>query len=181
MTTGYKIDDQYGMYFLTFTIVDWVDVFTRQKYRDIVIDSMNFYIREKGFKVYGYVIMTNHVHLIAQSAAGKLSDTIRDLKKFTARKILDKIKNEPESRREWLLHRFEWNAAQNMRSSDNQVWTHENHAIHIRSEEFFHQKLQYIHQNPVRSGWVLREEDYVYSSAGALNSGNKGLIELSYW
>jgi len=83
--------------------VDWVDVFTRKLYRDIVIDSLNYCIREKQLCVYGYVVMTNHVHLIAQSKSGKLSDTIRDLKKFTARKILEAIAKEPESRREWLL------------------------------------------------------------------------------
>jgi len=181
MSTGYQIYDQYGMYFLTFTVVDWVDVFTRKLYRDIVIDSLNYCIREKQLCVYGYVVMTNHVHLIAQSKSGKLSDTIRDLKKFTARKILEAIANEPESRREWLLHRFEWNASQHERNSKYQVWTHENHAICIISEKFFRQKLEYIHQNPLRAGWVEREEDYLYSSAKALFSSTEGSVLLSYW
>ncbi|MFI5196184.1 MAG: REP-associated tyrosine transposase [Chitinophagales bacterium] len=181
MSTGYQIDDQYAMYFLTFTIVDWVDVFSRKNYRDIVMDSLRFCINEKNLKLYGYVIMTNHVHIIAHSPIGKLSDTIRDFKKYTGRHIIESIKNEPESRREWLLHRFEWNAQQNLRSSDHQVWTHENHAVSITSEKFFRQKLNYIHQNPVRAGWVEREEDYVYSSAKALYNNVKGLLELSYW
>jgi REP element-mobilizing transposase RayT len=179
MSTGYQIDDQYGMYFLTFTVVDWVDIFTRKSYRDIIVDSLNYCIKEKQLCVYGYVVMTNHVHLIAQSKAGKLSDTIRDFKKFTARKILDTIVSEPESRREWLLHRFEWNASQHERNNRYQVWTHENHAVSITSEKFFRQKMEYIHQNPVRAGWVEREEDYIYSSAKALFNNCDGNVLLS--
>jgi len=165
MSTGYQIYDQNGVYFLTFTIVDWVDIFSRRRYRDIIIDSLQYCIREKGLLIYSYVIMTNHVHIIAKSADGKLSDTVRDLKKFTARKIIESIKNEPESRREWLLHRFEWVAKQRTTNTEYQVWTHENHAIEIQTNEFFFSKHEYIHMNPVRAGWVERPEDYVYSSA----------------
>ena len=168
MSTGYQIYDQYGLYFLTFTVVDWVDIFSRKSYRDIVLDSMRYCVEHKGLKVYGYVIMTNHVHLMISSNNGNLSGTVRDLKKFTAYKILETIKNEPESRREWILHRFAWNASQHDRNHNYQVWTHENHAIEITSKKFYRQKLDYIHNNPVRAGWVEREEDYVYSSAPAL-------------
>ncbi len=181
MSTGYQIDDQFATYFLTLSVVDWVDIFTRSRYRDIIIDSFDYCIREKGLRIYGYVIMTNHVHLIANSSTGKLSDTIRDLKKYTARNILDSICNEPESRREWLLHRFEWNASKHVRNSQYQVWTHENHAISVSSQEFFRQKLDYIHKNPVRAGWVEKEEDYTYSSAAALYTGKKAQIPLEVW
>lgn len=181
MSTGYQIDDQFATYFLTLSVVDWVDIFTRSRYRDIIIDSFDYCIREKGLRVYGYVIMTNHVHVIANSSAGKLSDTIRDLKKYTARNILESICNEPESRREWLLHRFEWNASRYVRNSKYQVWTHENHAISISSKEFFRQKLDYIHKNPARAGWVEKEEDYTYSSAAALYKGKIGQIPLEVW
>ncbi len=63
MSTGYQVHDQYGTYFLTFTVVDWVDIFTRNSYRDIIIGSFNYCIREKGLRIYGYVIMTNHARL----------------------------------------------------------------------------------------------------------------------
>jgi REP element-mobilizing transposase RayT len=181
MSSGYQIDDQFGMYFLTFTIVDWVDLFSRKAYRDIVVDSLNYCIKEKGLCVYGFVIMTNHIHLIAQSKTGKLSDTIRDFKKFTAHTVLKTMATGTESRREWLLHRFEWNASQHERNSKYQVWTHDNHAISINKEKFFRQKLEYIHQNPIRAGWVEREEDYIYSSAKALFCNVPGIVSLSYW
>ena len=178
MSTGYQIDDQFGTYFITPTIVDWVDVFTRNIYRDIIIKSLDYCIREKGLVLYGYVIMTNHLHLIVRSKHGKLSNTIRDFKKYTARSILDVIKNGAESRKQWLLHRFEWNADQNMRSSENQFWTHENRAEAIFSEKFYRQKLNYVHENPVRAGWVERPEDFIYSSARSLMLNVSGPLLL---
>jgi hypothetical protein len=90
------------------------------------------------------------------------------------------VQNEHESRREWMLHRFQWNAAQNARSSDNQVWTHENHAVEITTQPFFQQKLNYIHQNPVRAGFVFKEEDYLYSSAGVVY-GRDVFMPITQW
>jgi REP element-mobilizing transposase RayT len=167
MGTGYQVYDQHGMYFLTFTIVDWVDIFSRKRYRDIITENLAYCIREKGLMIYSYVIMTNHVHIIMKSATGKLSDTIRDFKKYTSRKLIESIKEEPESRREWMLHRFAWAADHSTTNTNYQVWTHENHAIEIKTIEFFAGKRDYIHMNPVRAGWVQHPEDFVYSSAYA--------------
>ena len=112
MSTGYQVYDQHRIYYLTFSVVDRVDIFTRKVYKDIIIDSLKYCVSEKQLLVYGYVIMTNHIHVIWRSENGTLSDTIRDFKKFTAKQILATIQSESESRREWLLHRFSWNAAQ---------------------------------------------------------------------
>lgn len=165
MSTGYQIKDQEGLYYLTFQVVDWVDIFTRQAYRDIVIDSFRYSIENKGFQLFAYVIMSNHIHLIANSTEGKLSDALRDIKKFTSKKIIEAIQTIPESRREWLLNRFEFRAKQHSRNKNFQLWTHENHAIYLYSPEFIAQKLEYLHQNPVRAGIVANAEDYIYSSA----------------
>ena len=81
MSTGYQITDQEGLYYLTFQVVDWIDIFTRQVYRDIIIESFKYAIENKGLHLFAYVIMSNHVHLIAQSSNGQLSATIRDIKK----------------------------------------------------------------------------------------------------
>lgn len=80
----YKIHNQKGLYFLTLTTVGWIDIFTRAIYRDILVESLNYCIKEKGLVVYGYVIMSNHIHLIAQSESEtqSLSDIIRDFKSF---------------------------------------------------------------------------------------------------
>jgi REP element-mobilizing transposase RayT len=108
MEEGYVTRNQKLPHFITLTVVDWIDVFSRKVYRDEVIASLDYCIKNKGMVLYGYVIMSNHIHMVIQSSEGKLSDLIRDFKKFTARAILIKIETEPESRREWMLERFEW-------------------------------------------------------------------------
>ena len=98
MKEGYIIRDQEKPHFITCTIVDWVDIFTRKIYRDVIIDCLQYCIKNKGMVLYGYVIMSNHIHLIVQSKEGKLSDLIRDFKKFTAKQILEKLHTEPALR-----------------------------------------------------------------------------------
>ena len=100
MSEGYKIRDQTLPYFITATVVDWIDVFTRKSYRDVVIACLDFCIKEKAMVLYGYVIMSNHIHMVVQSSDRELWDLLRDFKKFTATKIIEKIKSDPESRRE---------------------------------------------------------------------------------
>jgi len=165
MSTGYQIKEQNGLYYLTFQIVDWVDIFTRPVYRDIVIESLRFVQKNKGLQVFAYVIMSNHVHLVAQSSVGELSNAIRDIKKYTSKRIIETIETIPESRREWMLSRFAFNAKKHKRNSNYQVWTHENHAIHLYSNNFIAEKIEYIHNNPVRALIVQNAEDYLYSSA----------------
>ncbi len=100
------------------------------------------------------MIMSNHIHLLMRSDIGKLSDTIREFKSFTAKQILLAIDTESESRREWLLNIFEFAAKQHKRNEKYQIWTHENHAELIYSDKFIFQKIGYIHDNPVRAGIV---------------------------
>jgi REP element-mobilizing transposase RayT len=107
---AYQIKNQTGLYFLTLQVLGWADIFTRQSYRDIIIDSFVFCRKSKGLKVYSYVIMSNHVHCIV-GAENNLSDVIRDFKKFTAKEILKLInENTQESRKEWLLMIFKYHA-----------------------------------------------------------------------
>ena len=165
MSTGYQIKDQQALHYLTIQVVDWLDVFTRQTYRDIVLDSLRFCQQNKGLQVFGYVIMSNHIHLIANSSQGELSNTIRDFKKFTAKNIIESITNGNESRQDWMLNRFQFNAQKHSRNEHYQMWTHENHAVVIYSPEFAREKLEYLHNNPVRAGLVKKPADYIYSSA----------------
>ena len=106
MSTGYQINDQEGLYYLTFQVVDWVDIFTRQVYRDLVVESFKYCIENKGLDLFAFVIMSNHIHLIAQSTNGKLSEIVRDFKKFTSKRIIEIILEIPESRKIWMLDRF---------------------------------------------------------------------------
>jgi len=164
---GYVIHNQQAVYYMTFTVVGWIDVFTRPQYRDLVIESFKFCQKTKGLHLHAYVIMTNHIHLIASvEKPHTLSEFVRDCKKFTAKRILDDIQdNLAESRRDWMLHQFKYYASRHGRNETFQLWEHENHPVELFSPDFTQQKINYIHQNPVRAGLVYRAEDYVYSSA----------------
>jgi REP element-mobilizing transposase RayT len=162
---GYVIRDQTLPHFITATVVDWIDVFTRKTYRDTVIECLDYCIANKAMVLYGYVIMSNHVHLIVQSSDGKLSDLIRDFKKFIATKILEKIQLEPESRREWMLERFKLATESHSRNKNYQFWQYGNHPEEIYTNKFMWSKLDYIHLNPVRARIVEKASQYIYSSA----------------
>ena len=164
MTTGYKIEAPLHAHFLTFQVIDWVDVFSRKEYRDIALQSLDFCRKGKGLQIWAYVIMTNHIHAILSARDGNLPAIIRDFKRFTATHIIKAIQTPQESRSDWMLKRFEFAARSNVRSSHHQFWTHENHAEVNYSQDFFIQKLTYIHMNPVRAGWVLKPEDWYCSS-----------------
>ena len=173
MAYEYRIKDQHGLYFITSTVHQWVDVFTRKDYIDILLDSLRFCQQEKGLKIYAWVVMTNHIHLIVQSDKVPLSDIIRDFKKFTATAITKAIANNPkESRKRWLL----W-----LLKKEDKIWFWEEgyHGEEIFSKSFFDSKMRYIHFNPVRAGLVEKEEEYLYSSCGDLYGMRKGLLELS--
>ncbi len=165
MSTGYQIKNQSALHYLTLQIVQWADIFTRKKYRDIIIDSLLYCQQNKGLEIYAYVIMSNHMHLLAKSAQDDLSGVIRDFKRHTSTKMLEAIQNNDESRKEWLLLIFKYAAKGHKRNENYQVWTHENHAEEIFSNSFIEQKIEYIHNNPVRAGLVAKPEDYLYSSA----------------
>ena len=165
MSKVYTISDQYKPYFITATVVDWIDVFTRQNYRDIIIDSLKYNIENKGLIVYAYVIMSNHLHFIIQAKNGNLSDILRDFKKHTSKAILKMFIEEPESRREWMLDRFNKAKESHQRNTNFQFWQYGNHAEEIYSQPFFWSKIDYIHFNPVRAGIVKRPQDFIYSSA----------------
>ena len=165
MSDGFTIRDQSLPHFITATVVDWIDVFSRKSHRDSIIKSLDFCINNKGMVLYGYVIMSNHIHMVVQSSDGKLSDLIRDFKKFTAKTILEKIQTEPESRRDWMLERFQLATESHSRNKTFQFWQYGNHPEEIYSEKFLWSKLDYIHLNPVRAGIVEKTFHYVYSSA----------------
>ena len=177
MSTGYKISEQDGLYFTTFQIVQWIDIFTRQVYRDIIMESLRFCQKHKELEIYAYVIMSNHIHILIRSGIDKLSDTIREFKSFTAKKILEAINTEEESRREWMLNLFEFSAKKHKRNEKYQLWTHENHAEIVYGNQFMDSKINYIHDNPVRAGIVEKAEDYLYSSARNY-AGLDGLLEV---
>ena len=179
MTGGYKIDNQSGVYFLTFQIIKWIDLFTRLDYRDIIIDSFQFCQKNKELNIHAYVIMSNHIHVVLSAENNNLSDTIRDFKTYTSKTIIKTIKSIEESRSDWMLNLFEFEAKKQKRNDAYQVWTHDNHPEELISNHFIDQKIDYIHQNPVVAAIVDEAEDYIYSSARNY-AGEKGLIEIDF-
>lgn len=105
MSRKFKVRDQESLHFITYSVVGWVDALSRPVYKDIIVDSLAHCQREKGLLLYAWCIMSNHVHLIARASdGGRLQDILRDHKKFTAKAVVNCIKDNPqESRREWLL------------------------------------------------------------------------------
>ena len=178
MPTGYQISKQEAAYFVTFQVVYWIDLFSRKKMRDIIVENLNYCIKNKGLVVFSYVLMSNHIHLLIRAENENLSSVIRDFKKFTTARLIFEIENNPESRKEWMLPLFRKAATEHKRNSKYQVWTHENHAEEIFSPKFTLQKINYIHENPVRAGIVSKAEDYVYSSAINYYEGT-GLVEVT--
>ncbi len=159
----------------------WADVFSRKPYRDFILENLIYCRNEKGLYLFGYVIMTNHLQLVVQQKNGKLSGWVRDFKKFTSKKLLKMILENPqESRKEWSKMIFAYHAEFNKRSGDMQFWTLENHAIELYRSEMIESRMNYIHENPVRAGIVEKPEDYLSSSARSY-FGLKGLIEVDYW
>ena len=179
---GYKIRNQAAAHFVTFTVVEWVDVFTRQVYRDILLDSIRHCQANKGLLMHCWCIMSNHVHLIVSAKNHDLSNLLRDFKKFTSNEIIRTIAcNKLESRREWMLQIFSEQGAGNLRNKRYQFWRQDNHPEELYSEAFTFQKINYIHQNPVRAGIVLNPWEYLYSSARDYHEGRKcGLLDLTF-
>lgn len=174
----YHIVDQNAIYFTTFTVVDWLDVFTRKEHRSVVVDSLNYCVEHKGLVVHAWVIMSNNLHLIIRARAGfRISDIIRDFKRHTANTIIKAIQHEPESRREWLLARMAMAAERIKRNEHYKFWHDDNHAMWLESNKFIEQKLNYVHQNPVNEQLVEHAEDYLFSSAGDY-AGRPGLVKV---
>jgi REP element-mobilizing transposase RayT len=129
------------LYYLTFATIGWVDIFTRKVYRDIITDSLTYCIKEKGLRLFAYVLMSNHMHLICRAKEGyKLSEIIGDFKKFTVKKIIQIIQREPESRREWMLVIFGKAGTSNPNNKCFQVWRQDNHPIELYTNLVIDQK-----------------------------------------
>jgi putative transposase len=169
----YKIINEGQLYFITSTIIQWIPVFNDEKYFDIIIESLQFCRKEKGLRIYAYVILDNHFHLIVSSE--KLELTIQSFKRHTARKILEKIKND---KKDWLLNQLEYFKLKHKTKSVHQVWQEGYHPQEIISHNMFEQKVNYMHFNPVRRGYVNEPVHWKYSSASTFANESKGLLEL---
>lgn len=181
MARKYAIRDQEKYYFVTFTVVNWIDVFIRDEYRQLFLESVGYCQKEKGLEVGAWCIMSSHVHMIlGTKGENSLEGIIRDLKSYTSRHIRKSIEsNYSESRREWIMWMMKRAGKKKSNNKDFQFWLQHNHPIEMNTNEILDSRLNYIHNNPVTAGLVEEPEHWVYSSARDY-SGRKGLLELVF-
>ena len=179
MSTKYKIRNQEALHFISFATVEWIDVFTRPLYKDVIVESLKYCQKKKGLILYAWCLMTNHVHMIISSTGiSKQEDIIRDFKKYTSKKCLELIReNNSESRKNWMLWMFNSAGKKNSNNKAYQFWRQDNHPIELDTNEMMDQKLEYIHNNPVVEGIVDNPADYLYSSARNYE-GLEGLVKV---
>ncbi|WP_281614370.1 transposase [Flammeovirga sp. SubArs3] len=172
--------DQEATYFVSISVVYWIDVFTREEYRNIILDSLKYCQKEKGLNIHAYVIMSNHIHLIISKRLHiNISDILRDFKKYTSKSIIKSIQNNTvESRKEWMLWMFQRAGQKNTRNKKYQFWQQHNHPILLDTSEKLQQRLDYTHDNPIKAGIVQDSKDYLYSSASNYHGMKYNLIEV---
>jgi REP element-mobilizing transposase RayT len=174
MSRKYKFHNPDGAYFVSFAVHDWIDLFTRNEYKNILVENLSYCQKNKGLEIFSWCIMTNHVHLAIRSKGKEpLQNILRDFKGYSSKQLIKAIEENPrESRKEFLLREF-WNESK----GGYRLWRGDNKPIEIYSNEVIDQKVNYIHQNPVEAGLVFRPEDYVYSSAMDY-AGEKGMLDV---
>ena len=167
------------VYFITTTVVDWIDLFTRPVYKHVVLESLNYCIQNKGMEIYAWVLMTNHLHLlIGVTGENSVSDIMRDFKKYTSKKLIDTLQHEvTESRREWMLDRFEFSGRNDKKIKNFRFWQEGTDIQEVFLNDYFEQKMEYIHNNPVKGEIVNAPYEYRYSSAIDY-AGGKGLLPV---
>lgn len=165
MSESWKFQEGHA-HFVTFAVVGWIDVFTRADYAEFLLKSFAHCRDNKGLELHEFVIMPNHVHLIASSAKDGLGSILRDLKTYTSKELVRMIATNPkESRREWMLRMFREHGEANPQNTHHQFWQQENHPIVLDTPRKFAECTRYVRENPLRARLVTDEAAYRWGSA----------------
>ncbi len=170
--TRYQFGDCASPHFLTCTIVAWVPIFTRRETAQIVLDSWSFLQEKHRLTLYGYVILENHLHWIA--SGDDLAKEVGDFKSFTARQIIDLLK---QQRVDLFLKQLRFFKSRHKHDREFQLWQEGSHPQQIQDDEMMVQKLEYMHINPVVRGYVDEAIHWRYSSARNY-AGLPGLLRV---
>jgi REP element-mobilizing transposase RayT len=176
MRSRYRINDPAHCYFITATVVNWLPVFTTAARCNIIVNSLSYCREHMRLRIYAWVILDNHFHAVL--AGSDLADTIAQLKKFTAREILAQLKTEG---RDWLLNQLQYFRAAHKTASRHQVWQEGSHPPAMVSDEIMRQKLEYMHNNPVKRGLVASPEHWRYSSAHEWLPAAEPVLRVDDW
>ncbi|MES2110701.1 MAG: transposase [Bacteroidota bacterium] len=154
------------LYFVTLTVTDWIDVFTRRQYRDFIIENLKWNQQHKKLNIYAYVIMTNHIHMVANVTDGLLGDVLGQFKTYTSKQLYKMIaENLQESRKEWMIKAFDRAGKYNPLNTNHQFWQNGNYPVLLYAPAVIQQKIDDIHDNPVVAGGVGSAHEFWYSSA----------------
>jgi len=174
-TLRINIENENDTHFLTITTIEWIDIFTKLEYFEVIIDSLKYCQNNKGLLIFEYVIMTNHIHLMCRAKEEfKLSQIISDFKKHTTRELLKLLKKD---NRRYIISLLE-NSYRKKDDYENQIWQRENYPEIMTTEVFYNQKMNYIHNNPIKKGFIGKAEDWMYSSARNRILGDNATIKL---
>jgi REP element-mobilizing transposase RayT len=178
MSRKYKFRNSEGLYFVSFATIYWIDVFVRDEYFNILVESLDYCRKNKGMEIYAWCILPSHVHLIFMAKNNNPGELLKEFKTFTSKELQGAIEtNSQESRKEWMLWMMERAGKKNSNVKIRQFWQQNNKPIELWSSEVIQQKLDYIHNNPVEEGFVQKPEEYLYSSAKNY-AGLKTILEI---
>lgn len=158
--TRYRVVKPDSPHFLTATVVNWLPLFASRSIVQILLDSLTYLQENERMTVYAYGILENHLHLVAE--ANDLSKEMGNFKSFTARRIIDTLKQRNAGH---ILQQLSFHKLRHKEDSDYQVWQEGSHPQLIQGTEMMRQKVEYIHNNPIKRGYVDRPEHWRYSSA----------------
>lgn len=177
MSRKYKFHNKEGVYFVSFAVVYWIDVFIRDEYSNIFIDTLKFYEKDR-LELFAFCIMSSHVHLIFRDKHAQPQELLGNIKRYSSNALIKAITNNvQESRKEWLLWMMQQAASKSSNVHQKQFWQHHNQPIELWSREVVSQKLDYIHKNLIVSGLVTDASAWKYSSA-VNHSGENSVIDI---
>jgi REP element-mobilizing transposase RayT len=172
----YRIVKDVGLYYITFTVVEWLPIFIDETSCRIITDSFNYCVQNKYLAINAYVIMPTHLHAIlfdVEFNQQRLKHTLDDMRKFTGRQLLDHCERHMPGTFSEAFHRHAGEDRQ------RRFWQATQHPIGIFSDEFWKQKMDYLHHNPCRKGLVIRPQDWRFSSALFWSTREQNDVELS--
>ncbi len=165
---------------MSFAVVYWIDVFTRDEYCNIITENLDYCRKQKGLEIFAWCVMPSHLHLLFRAKDNNPGEVLRDFKSYSSKLLLRAIAENPqESRKEWMLWLMERAGMKNSNVQKRQFWQQHNQPIELWSPAVIDQKLHYIHENPVEAGFVSEPHHWKCSSAIDY-SGGKGIIGLDF-
>ena len=168
----YKIFEPTHPHFITCTILHWIPIFTRTQTTDIIFDSLKYLQQTDNLKLYSYVILENHLHLIASS--DDIGKSMRKFKSYTAREILKLLQ---ENNVKTILDQLAFYKKAHKKETTYQLWQEGIQPKLIVNDKMMMDRINYIHNNPVKRGYIEDAKCWRYSSARDYED-IKGLIDV---